>query len=51
VALLTTKPALRPLGAVVVKGKSVAVEIFEVLTPPVVAAVGPVPVEGGPGSR
>jgi adenylate cyclase len=31
VALLKTPPALRPLGSVVVKGKSVPVEIFEVV--------------------
>jgi len=30
-ALLKTPPPMRPLGSVVVKGKSVAVEIFEVL--------------------
>ena len=32
VALLTAKPPLKPLGSVVVKGKSVPVEIFEVVT-------------------
>ncbi len=40
VALLKTPPPMRPLGSVVVKGKSVAVEIFEVL-------VGDQPAEAG----
>jgi adenylate cyclase len=30
-ARLTTQPPMRPLGSVVVKGKSVPVDIFEVL--------------------
>jgi adenylate cyclase len=41
VSLLKTTPPLRPLGSVVVKGKSVAVEIFEVLTAPAAGAGGP----------
>jgi len=39
VALLSARPTLRPLGAVVVKGKSVAVEIFEVLTGPAASVI------------
>ena len=43
VALLKAPPPMRPLGSVVVKGKSVAVEIFEVLAG--------APVDGGPPVR
>jgi adenylate cyclase len=48
VALLKAPPPLRPLGSVVVKGKSVPVEIFEVPTAPAAAAV---PGAGGSGSQ
>ena len=40
VALLKTPPPMRPLGSVVVKGKSVAVEIFEVLVAPMAETGG-----------
>jgi adenylate cyclase len=44
VALLKTPPPMRPLGSVVVKGKSVAVDIFEVLVDgPAGTAGGAVP--------
>jgi adenylate cyclase len=41
VALLKTPPPLRPLGSVVVKGKSVPVEIFEVVVSPGTAETAP----------
>jgi adenylate cyclase len=44
VALLKAAPPLRPLGSVVVKGKSVPVEIFEVMVGPAAA-----PGTGAPG--
>jgi adenylate cyclase len=41
VAQLKTPPALRPLGSVLVKGKSIAVEIFEIPVPSGTAGAAP----------
>ncbi len=49
VALLKTPPPMRPLGSVVVKGKSVAVEIFEVLADGQPAAAGGPAADAAPG--
>ena len=42
---LRTAPTMRPLGEVTVKGKSLAVSIFEVVVPSPIAAASPAPEE------